>query len=87
MKTEKVVMITGAVGNLGLATAKAFHEGGHRTVLVDRSLDRLQKAYADLVVSPDHLLAGGVDLSSPAQTRFRNSLLTRRTALAALTFW
>jgi NAD(P)-dependent dehydrogenase (short-subunit alcohol dehydrogenase family) len=65
MKTEKVVMITGAVGNLGLATAKAFQQGGHRTVLVDRSLDRLQKAYSDLVACPQHLLAGGVDLSSP----------------------
>lgn len=64
MKTENVVVITGAVGNLGLATAQAFQSAGHKTVLVDRSMERLQKAYADLVNSPDHLLAGGVDLAS-----------------------
>jgi NAD(P)-dependent dehydrogenase (short-subunit alcohol dehydrogenase family) len=65
MSTETVAIITGAVGNLGLATAQAFQQYGHRTVLVDRSPDRLKKAYADLVASPNHLLAGGVDLSSP----------------------
>jgi NAD(P)-dependent dehydrogenase (short-subunit alcohol dehydrogenase family) len=69
MKTENVAMITGAVGNLGLATARAFQGAGHKTVLVDRSVDRLQKAYADLVASPDHMLAGGVDLSSPGSVQ------------------
>jgi NAD(P)-dependent dehydrogenase (short-subunit alcohol dehydrogenase family) len=69
MTTTNVVMITGAVGNLGLAAAQAFQRTRHHTVLVDRSLDRLQKAYADLVVSPDHLLAGGVDLSSPGSVQ------------------
>ena len=64
MTTAKVVMITGAVGNLGLATAQAFQRGGHKTVLVDRSMERLQKAFADLDGSPNHLLAGGVDLAS-----------------------
>jgi NAD(P)-dependent dehydrogenase (short-subunit alcohol dehydrogenase family) len=63
--TTDVVIITGAVGNLGLATAKGFQRGGHKTVQVDRSPDRLQKSYADLVGSPDHWLAGGVDLSNP----------------------
>jgi NAD(P)-dependent dehydrogenase (short-subunit alcohol dehydrogenase family) len=69
MKTQNVVIITGAVGNLGLATAQAFQRAGHKTVLVDRSVDRLQKAYADLVASPDHVLAGGVDLSSPGSVQ------------------
>src|SRR5258706_16115688 len=64
MKTANVVMITGAVGNLGLATAQAFQSSGHKTVLVDRSQDRLNKAFAELTTSPDHLLAGSVDLSS-----------------------
>src|SRR6266511_4791427 len=63
--TENVVIITGAVGNLGLATAPAFQAAGHRTVLVDRSHDRLRDAFASLAASPDHLLAGGVDLSAP----------------------
>ena len=63
---ENVVIITGAVGNLGLATAHAFQTAGYRTVLVDRSQDRLRDAFASLATSPHHLLAGGVDLSDPA---------------------
>jgi NAD(P)-dependent dehydrogenase (short-subunit alcohol dehydrogenase family) len=69
MTTSNVVIITGAVGNLGLATAQAFQRAGHKTVLVDRSVDRLQKIYADLVASRDHVLAGGVDLSSPGSVQ------------------
>ena len=33
----RVAIITGAVGNLGVATAQAFQRAGARTVLVDRS--------------------------------------------------
>jgi NAD(P)-dependent dehydrogenase (short-subunit alcohol dehydrogenase family) len=61
-----VVIITGAVGNLGLATARAFQTAGARTVLVDRSVDRVRDTFPDLVDSEDHLLAGGVDLSDAA---------------------
>lgn len=60
--SNRVVVITGAVGNLGFAVAKAFHEAGAKTVLVDRSKDRLRHAFAHLADSQDHLLAGGVDL-------------------------
>jgi NAD(P)-dependent dehydrogenase (short-subunit alcohol dehydrogenase family) len=60
---EQVVIITGAVGNLGAATARAFQQLGARTVLVDRSTERLRAAYPALMTSPDHLLAGEVDLS------------------------
>lgn len=63
---NRVVVVTGAVGNLGLASARAFQQAGARTVLVDRSLDRLANVFADLVGSPDHLLAGGVDLGDEA---------------------
>jgi len=62
---ENVVIITGAVGNLGLATARAFQSGGHKTVLVDRSQDRLRDVFGSVAASSDHLLAGGVDLSDP----------------------
>lgn len=61
-----VSIITGATGNLGLATARAFRAAGHRTVLVDRSPDRLREACKDLAASPDHLLAGGIDLADAA---------------------
>jgi NAD(P)-dependent dehydrogenase (short-subunit alcohol dehydrogenase family) len=59
----RVAVITGAVGYLGAATAKAFQRAGARTVLVDRWEDRLRHAYADLAGSREHLLAGGVDLT------------------------
>src|SRR6266545_2242310 len=64
--TENVVIITGAVGNLGTATARAFQAAGDKTVLVDRSPDRLREVFAPVAASPNHLLAGGVDLSTPA---------------------
>ena len=62
---NKVVIVTGSVGNLGLATARALQTAGAKTVLVDRSDDRLRQNYPDLVGSPDHFLAGGVDLTNP----------------------
>jgi NAD(P)-dependent dehydrogenase (short-subunit alcohol dehydrogenase family) len=60
----RVALITGAVGNLGLATARAFHRAGAGTVLVDRSHDRLRQAFPGLAAAPDHFLAGGVDLTN-----------------------
>src|SRR3954463_13175889 len=60
---DKVAIITGAVGNLGMATARLFEQGGAKTVLVDRSPERVREAFKDLVDSPNHLLAGGIDLS------------------------
>ena len=64
--TQRVVIITGAVGNLGLATAHGFQAAGDKTVLVDRSHDKLRDAFGSVAASPDHLLAGGVDLSAAA---------------------
>jgi NADP-dependent 3-hydroxy acid dehydrogenase YdfG len=63
---NQVVIITGAVGNLGVATARAFQNAGAKTVLVDRSPDRLREFFKDIVDSPDHFLASGVDLSDGA---------------------
>ncbi|HEY5909253.1 MAG TPA: SDR family NAD(P)-dependent oxidoreductase [Verrucomicrobiae bacterium] len=62
--TNKVVIVTGSVGNLGLATARACQGVGAKTVLLDRSNDRLREAYPELADSPDHYLAGGVDLTN-----------------------
>jgi NAD(P)-dependent dehydrogenase (short-subunit alcohol dehydrogenase family) len=61
----KVAVVTGSVGRLGRATAVAFREAGARTVLVDRSSDRLRATYPRLVDDRDHLLAGEVDLLDP----------------------
>ncbi|MFZ0827635.1 MAG: SDR family NAD(P)-dependent oxidoreductase [Verrucomicrobiia bacterium] len=60
---DQVVIITGAVGNLGMATARAFQQAGAKTVLVDRSPDRLRDVFKNISDSPDHLLVGGIDLS------------------------
>jgi NAD(P)-dependent dehydrogenase (short-subunit alcohol dehydrogenase family) len=61
----KVVIVTGASGNLGSATARTFLEANASLVLVDRALDALRAEFADIADSPDHLLAGGVDLTNP----------------------
>jgi NAD(P)-dependent dehydrogenase (short-subunit alcohol dehydrogenase family) len=50
----------------GLATARTFQAAGARTVLVDRSPERVRETFADLADSPNHFLAGGVDLSDAA---------------------
>jgi NAD(P)-dependent dehydrogenase (short-subunit alcohol dehydrogenase family) len=63
--SQQVAIITGAVGNLGFATARAFQSGGYKTVPVDRSRERVQAAYSDLAGSSDHLLIGGIDLTMP----------------------
>src|ERR1051325_1729221 len=55
---DKIAIITGAVGNLGTATARAFQQAGAKTVLVDRSPDRMTSVFADLAKSKDHFLAG-----------------------------
>ncbi len=44
---EKVVLITGAAGNLGQAVADAFEEAGARLALADRAGDRLREIYGE----------------------------------------
>jgi NAD(P)-dependent dehydrogenase (short-subunit alcohol dehydrogenase family) len=62
---NKVVIVTGSVGNLGVAVVEALQQAGAKTVLVDRSDERLREHYPGLANSPNHLLAGGVDLTNP----------------------
>jgi NAD(P)-dependent dehydrogenase (short-subunit alcohol dehydrogenase family) len=62
----KVAIITGAVGNLGGAAARRFQQAGARTVLVDRSADRVRDAFKEVMDLPSHSPAGGVDLSDAA---------------------
>lgn len=62
---DKVVIITGAVGNLGQAVARRVQAQGGKTILVDRSSDRLQKTYGELNNSTQHWLAGNVDITDP----------------------
>lgn len=62
---DKAVIITGAVGNLGQAVARRVQAQGGRTILVDRSSERLQKTYNELKGSDRHWLAGDVDMTDP----------------------
>ena len=60
--SNRVVMITGAAGNLGRATAQAFTDRGGSLILLDRAENRLQEFYQD---PSNHLLLGSVDLTDP----------------------
>lgn len=60
--SDRVVLVTGAAGNLGRALVHAFQAAGARLVLVDRAPDRLQELFPDLANSLDHFLATSVDL-------------------------
>ncbi len=61
--SDRIVMVTGASGNLGSAVATAFRAAGARLVLADRASDRLLRLFPGLADSPDHLLATSVDLT------------------------
>lgn len=61
---DKVVMITGASGNLGSALAQAFRRAGARLALVDRHPDLLAAAFPDLINVPDCLLTACADLTN-----------------------
>jgi NAD(P)-dependent dehydrogenase (short-subunit alcohol dehydrogenase family) len=63
---EKVVIVTGAAGNLGQAVSRAFLAAGAHVVLVDRKPDRLPQLYPSLVGSSDHVLATSVDQTEQA---------------------
>ena len=63
--SDRVVIVTGAAGNLGRAVAWAFQAAGAKLVLVDRASDRLQRLFPELADSPDHFLATSVDLTNP----------------------
>ncbi len=60
---DKVVMVTGAAGNLGSAVVQAYREAGAHLILVDYKEDRLQHTYPELAQSRQHFLAQGIDLT------------------------
>lgn len=49
---NRVALISGAAGGIGLATARLLAEEGVQLVLTDREQDALQRAAADLVSDP-----------------------------------
>ena len=64
--TNKVVMVTGASGNLGSVLARTFQASGAKLALVDHGEDRLRQTFPDLVSSPDYLLVNCADLMDEA---------------------
>jgi NAD(P)-dependent dehydrogenase (short-subunit alcohol dehydrogenase family) len=62
----RVVVVTGAAGNLGAAVAGALRRDGARTVLVDHSAQHLAALYGESDQDPARLVVGGVDLASEA---------------------
>jgi NAD(P)-dependent dehydrogenase (short-subunit alcohol dehydrogenase family) len=80
----RVVLITGAGGNLGRATVSACRDAGARLVLVDRDRDALASAVASLDLADALLLA--TDLADAAATRdvFAEALARRERLDAVL---
>jgi NAD(P)-dependent dehydrogenase (short-subunit alcohol dehydrogenase family) len=70
----KLVLVTGAGGNLGSAVAAAFMRRGAALALVDRDPDRLANAFPTLPPDSPHLVFGGPDLTS---TKDVDELLSR----------
>ncbi len=62
----KVVMVTGASGNLGQAAVRAFAEEGAKLVLVGRSEGELNKLIKELGGDSSRYLAGPADVGDPA---------------------
>ncbi|NLE46059.1 MAG: SDR family NAD(P)-dependent oxidoreductase [Chloroflexi bacterium] len=61
--TGRIVVVTGAAGNLGQAIARACQKAGANTALVDRAPHRLPELFPSVVGSAEHYLATGVDLT------------------------
>lgn len=61
---DRVVVVTGAAGNVGEACARRLLAIGARLILVDRAQDRLQEMFPELANNDRHWLASSVDLTS-----------------------
>lgn len=76
--TDKIVIVTGASGNLGSAVARAFHSAGGKIALVDRDAQRLNEIFADLAEDSACFFPGSVDLTDEkAVTAMTAELATR----------
>ena len=62
----KVLIVTGATGNLGQAVATAAREGAAKVVLAGRSIGSLTRTFPGAEADPNVLLAAEVDLGDLA---------------------
>ena len=63
--TDRVVVITGAAGNLGLAVAKEFSTAGAKIAFVDRTPGRLTEILSDIAGADNHFVAPATDVTAP----------------------
>lgn len=77
-QSSRVVLISGASGNLGIAVARAFEATGSHLVLADRAADRLPELYPDLAGSSNHMFCGEVDATNPDSVRHEVDLALER---------
>jgi NAD(P)-dependent dehydrogenase (short-subunit alcohol dehydrogenase family) len=66
---EKVCVITGGAGSLGLESARILLKEGARVMLVDNNQDMLTKAVDDLGGGSDEVASIAADVSDTLQTR------------------
>jgi 3-oxoacyl-[acyl-carrier protein] reductase len=79
----KVAIVTGAAGDIGLATARRLCEAGHRVLLVDRDADRLARAGAGLAPGASSSLA--IDIAEKdAPSAIRDAALRKWGAISIL---
>lgn len=62
---DRVVVVSGAAGNLGGVVSHAFASSGAKSGLLDRRPGRLQEVCGQLADDPSHLLIGNVDMTDP----------------------
>jgi len=63
---DRVAIITGSAGGIGLATAKRFIDDGARVVVADVDNQRIEAALADLGASPGQAIGARVDVTDRA---------------------
>jgi len=66
---NRVVVVTGAAGQLGRAVARAFFASRARVTCVDRARDRLPEIYGQAAASSEIFLAAPVDVNDPGQVK------------------
>ena len=62
---DRVIVVSGAAGNLGGVVSHSFVSSGAKTGLLDRRPGRLQEVCGHLADDPNHVLIGTVDMTDP----------------------